>query len=160
MFNANNPAGTVTESVLWISILGCALLLGSAVSLKRLYLGLQLGKRAYNSYGEKLAGIISKMLLVSEVATLSSRKRGGVYETYESRSGAVNINMSFHTNDESSAEDHSRLGSVSAGRQSIHGSTYYKSSRNSNQQLIMQQLEQWEEPVRAAKKKKVSCQDG
>ena len=98
LFNASNPDGGVTEHVLWISVLVSAVLLGAVCVLEttlvrpkavtslcrvdlvfsssRMYdrLGLQLGKRAYKAYGEKLATTMDKMLLVSEVAALS-RKR-------------------------------------------------------------------------------------
>lgn len=120
------------------------------MSLKRLYLGLQLGKRSYNTYGEKLANTINKMLLVSEVATLSWRRPG-----FCEGGSALNLNtMSFDTTDEASAQNPSQLGGASAGQQSKHGSMFYSSS---NKQLIMQQLEQWEEPI-LMKTKKVSCQ--
>jgi hypothetical protein len=148
LFNASNPDGGVTEHVLWISILISALLFGAAVSLKRLWLGLQLGNRAYKAYGEKLATTMDKMLLVSQVAALSRKRPLGMYE----RASSLDLNMSFDTDE--SGKNPSQCGSRSAGEKpSIHGSEFYSSVSNSNQQLILQILEQWEEPVRAKNNK-------
>jgi hypothetical protein len=149
LFNSSNPAGVVTESVVWISILGSALLFGASVSLKRLWLGLQLGIRAYTAYGEKLATTIEKMLLVSEVATLSRRRPREIHES----EAALELNMSFDTID-GSGQNPSLAASASTGRRSsMKGSMLYKSMGSSNKQLILQMLEQWEEPVRATSNK-------
>ena len=121
-------------------------------------LGLQLGKRAYKAYGEKLATTMDKILLVSEVATLS-RKRSlerslGMYEGESS----LNLNISFDS--EESSKNPSQSPTPSAGQKpSIHGSMLYDSTENSNKQLILQMLEEWEEPV-LAKNDKVSFQCG
>lgn len=117
---------------------------------------MQLGKRAYKTYGEKLAIVINKMLLVSEVGTLSRRRSRACYEGESS----LHLDMSFKTTDEASSQNPSQLGSGSAGRQSLPGSTRipYNSLRDSDKQILLQQLEQWEEPTRA-KMNQVSCQN-
>jgi hypothetical protein len=123
-------------------------------------LGLQLGKRAYKAYGEKLATTMDKMLLVSQVAALSRKRPLGMYE----RESSLDLNMSFDSDESGKNPSHggisSQGGSRSAGEKpSIHGSEFYSSVSNSNQQLILQILEQWEEPVRA-KNNKVRSQFG
>ena len=47
VFNASNPAGSVSESRIYVGVLGCCILCGCAVTVKRHLLGLRLGKRAY-----------------------------------------------------------------------------------------------------------------
>ncbi len=103
---------------------------------------MQLGNRAYKAYGEKLATTMDKMLLVSQVAALSRKRPLGMYE----RASSLDLNMSFDTDE--SGKNPSQCGSRSAGEKpSIHGSEFYSSVSNSNQQLILQILEQWEEPA-------------
>lgn len=48
MFNESNNAGTITESSMNFSILGSAIFYGVAVAIKRLWLGLYLGRRTYS----------------------------------------------------------------------------------------------------------------
>lgn len=50
LFNANNPAGTITESSMNYAVLSCALVLGIMVTLKRVLLGLYFGRRTYSEY--------------------------------------------------------------------------------------------------------------
>jgi hypothetical protein len=104
---------------------------------------LQLGKRAYKAYGEKLAVTIDKMLLVSEVATLSRRPPRKIDEG--AGAAALDLDMSIESHETSQ-----NTGQAGGARQaSIDGRMRYNSLGNTNKQLIMQQLEQWEEPVRA-----------
>lgn len=85
------------------------------------------------------------MLLVSEVAALSRRPPR---EIDEGAGSALDLDMTFDSNDGSSQKP-SQAGGDASGRQaSVRGSMFYNSSANTNKQLIMQQLEQWEEPVR------------
>lgn len=71
LFNFENPAGNVVNSTLNIRILVISLVLGIIVSLKRLFLGLYLGKRTFTAYADQLANIMKKILLISEVAALA-----------------------------------------------------------------------------------------
>jgi hypothetical protein len=89
------------------------------------------------------------MLLVSEVATLSRRRPREIHES----EAALELNMSFDTID-GSGQNPSLAASASTGRRSsMKGSMLYKSMGSSNKQLILQMLEQWEEPVRATSNK-------
>jgi hypothetical protein len=106
-------------------------------------LGLQLGNQAYKAYGEKLAVTIDKMLLVSEVATLSRRPPRVIDE---GAGAALDLDMSVESRETS--QNTGQAGGASGRQASIHGRMPYNSLGNTNKQLIMQQLEQWEEPVR------------
>lgn len=48
--NANNPAGKISVSRIYVGVIGCCMLFGAAVTLKRHWLGLKLGQRAYRKY--------------------------------------------------------------------------------------------------------------
>lgn len=104
-----------------------------------------------DAYGDKLAKVMDNLLLVSEVATLSRRKPR---ENDEEDEG-VKLDMSFDTAE--SPKHTSQQGSVS-GPSPIHGSMYYNSLNQTQSRLILQHLENWEEPVRALKKQTVSYQ--
>lgn len=45
--NANNPAGGISASTIYVSVVFCAMIFGAAVTLKRHWLGMKLGKIAY-----------------------------------------------------------------------------------------------------------------
>jgi hypothetical protein len=47
LFNANNPSGTITFSVMNYKVNGIAVVVGFIVAIKRLWWGLYLGKRSY-----------------------------------------------------------------------------------------------------------------
>jgi Mechanosensitive ion channel len=71
VFNAVNPGGSVTSNVWNRRILAIAVSMGIAVSLKRLWLGLFLGKKTFSHYAEELTNVVKKALLLCEVATLA-----------------------------------------------------------------------------------------
>ena len=74
MCNANNPAGKISESRIYVDVLGCALLFGAAVSIKRLWLGLKLGERAYCKFSPKLQhffGVLASLIVHLTVLLLS-----------------------------------------------------------------------------------------
>lgn len=85
-----------------------------------------------DTYGEKVVETMDKMLLVSEVATLSRHKP---------RLTNDNMDVSIDTSATPALPD----------RASVGTSEYYKSLNHSQRQLIMQQLEDWEEPMRSRK---------
>jgi hypothetical protein len=97
MFNDSNPSGNITNSDWNYRILYVALILGLVVALKRFFVGLYLGGRQYCKYetttsadlyqqlgshrlrrlviaaiyGSKLASVIHKMIVISQVAGLA-----------------------------------------------------------------------------------------
>jgi len=69
--NASNPSGTVVDSTWNHRILAIVVSVSAAVAVKRFLLGLYLGKKTFLQYSDKLAAIMRKILLISEVAYLS-----------------------------------------------------------------------------------------
>lgn len=71
MMNDNNPSGNVTSNAMYLTFLNMALGVGATVAFKRFAIGLLLGKQTFIHYGKELAKIMKRMVLVSEVASLS-----------------------------------------------------------------------------------------
>jgi hypothetical protein len=71
LFNENNPSGDVTNTLWLLRICAVASALGAAVSCKRVFVGVYLGRQTFANYSDKLAIIMHKMLQVSQVAILS-----------------------------------------------------------------------------------------
>ena len=71
LFNEKNPSGHIVDSFLYQQILTIALCLSAIVAVKRLTVGLYLGRQTFTRYGEQLASVLRKMVLVSEVANLA-----------------------------------------------------------------------------------------
>ena len=171
LFTAENPSGNVLNSEWNAKILTIALILGMAVSLKRLLLGLYLGKRTFNAYADQLASIMQRILLISEVATLAKsferelRIRGtqlGVSSsTYAANMGAQRDKL-FNTFADLDEDTASVQGQDSAVSMTDRSEGYSKvtqiidsADRNpwsgllsyTQQQRIIQLLGQWEEPI-------------
>jgi hypothetical protein len=88
---------------------------------------------------------MNKMLLISEVATLSLRQSLEIYED----TSDFNIDKSLATQDSLQSQP-------ATSSSKIHGSKFYQSFNESQKMVIMQHLEAWEEPVINKKKKQVS----
>ncbi|CAB9496802.1 Mechanosensitive ion channel protein [Seminavis robusta] len=71
IFNDENPSGEVVNNEWYIRFLGLAALVGGCVAVKRLLVGLLLGRNSYLHYGEQLAEVMKNMVLLGEVATLA-----------------------------------------------------------------------------------------
>lgn len=71
LFNESNPSGSFLHSEFYMRILIAAMFIGVSTSVRRLWLATFLGKRSYAHYGPELEIILSKMLLVSQVAHLA-----------------------------------------------------------------------------------------
>mmetsp|Transcript_14794 Transcript_14794/g.28022 ORF Transcript_14794/g.28022 Transcript_14794/m.28022 type:complete len:643 (-) Transcript_14794:87-2015(-) len=70
LFNQKNPSGDFVDSVQYHRTVTIAVSLGCVVAAKRFWLGLFLGRQTFCQYSVKLAAIMEKILLVSEVASL------------------------------------------------------------------------------------------
>ena len=68
-FTAEHSGG-VPDNDWYGKVLIVAICWGGAVSLKRLWLGLYLGRKTYTNYAEELARVMQKILLLCEVAAL------------------------------------------------------------------------------------------
>ena len=63
-------SGGVADNSWYLSGLIVAICWGGAAALKRLWLGLYLGRKTYRNYAEELARVMQKILLLCEVAAL------------------------------------------------------------------------------------------
>lgn len=70
MCNEQNPSGDIPSSSTNYRVLGSILGAGIAISVKRFWVGLFLGRRTFAHYGDQLAKVIENMILISEVASL------------------------------------------------------------------------------------------
>jgi Mechanosensitive ion channel len=71
VFNEVNPGGKVTSNEWNSRVLAIAVSVGVIVSIKRLWLGLFLGKKTFVHYAEELTNVVKKAVLLCEVATLA-----------------------------------------------------------------------------------------
>mmetsp|Transcript_17859 Transcript_17859/g.36607 ORF Transcript_17859/g.36607 Transcript_17859/m.36607 type:complete len:1213 (+) Transcript_17859:27-3665(+) len=71
IFNESNPAGDITTDEFYLRLLLSLIFVGVAVSLKRLWIALYLGKRTVNHFGVELEKLMAKMILIGEVANLA-----------------------------------------------------------------------------------------
>ncbi|CAJ1957660.1 unnamed protein product [Cylindrotheca closterium] len=74
LFSEANPAGDVVYSDMYRIILTIGATVPVAVSVKRLAVGLFLGRKSFLHFGESLAKVMDKMLLVSQVAKLARQR--------------------------------------------------------------------------------------
>jgi len=63
-------SGGVPDNDWYRRVLIIAIIWGCAVAVKRLWLGLHLGRKTYTNYAEDLARVMAKILLLCEVAAL------------------------------------------------------------------------------------------
>ena len=68
MCNGANPPGLVTSSQAFYRICACAMVVGSAVAIKRVAVGLYLGRKTFANYSKQLTSVINKMLTLNELA--------------------------------------------------------------------------------------------
>ncbi|GAX10966.1 hypothetical protein FisN_2Lh496 [Fistulifera solaris] len=66
LFNYQNPSGSVPSSELYIRILCIAVAITLVVSVKRLWLGVTLGRKTYRFYAEDLTKVMGKICLLSK----------------------------------------------------------------------------------------------
>jgi hypothetical protein len=73
LFNYQNPSGSVPSSELYIRILCIAVAITLVVSLKRLWLGLALGRKTYRFYAEDLTRVMRKICLLSKAVVATNK---------------------------------------------------------------------------------------
>lgn len=71
LFNYQNPSGSVPSSELYIRILSIAIAVTLVVAIKRLWLGLVLGRKTFRFYAEDLAKVMKKTILLRKVARVN-----------------------------------------------------------------------------------------
>ena len=92
MFNGSNPDGNLILSNWNHRIIGLATGISLATAIKRFWIAIFFGRQTYYRYSEQLAALMSKMLLISEVAGLSRQASSNLRkrETTIARSFTVN----------------------------------------------------------------------
>lgn len=73
LFNLENPSGGIPSSDMNLRVQLIALGVSVCVAIKRLLIGYQQGRNIYLYYVEDLSKIVTKILLISEVAALAAR---------------------------------------------------------------------------------------
>jgi hypothetical protein len=68
MCNRANPPGLVTSSQAFYRICACAMVIGAAVAVKRVAVGLYLGRKTFANYSKQLTSVMNKMLTLNELA--------------------------------------------------------------------------------------------
>jgi hypothetical protein len=71
LFNTANPSGHVVDSPWNHRVLSIVVCVSFVTSVKRFFMGFYLGKNTFRMFSEKLANVMKKILLISQVAALS-----------------------------------------------------------------------------------------
>mmetsp|Transcript_57467 Transcript_57467/g.140251 ORF Transcript_57467/g.140251 Transcript_57467/m.140251 type:complete len:1224 (-) Transcript_57467:76-3747(-) len=153
LFNSENPAGHVVDSD-WnrkILLIGVAVSLTTA--LKRFVVGLYLGRQTFHHFGDQLAKVMNKMVLIAEVATLAKRiRKESVSKDIHTRIQVIEEIMP-ETYD---GNDCKETDNASSTKASDDGLLFDPNNRNpltgslssSEKMKLFQLLERWEEPQR------------
>jgi hypothetical protein len=171
LFNESNPSGDVVNSDWNHRILAIAASVGAVVCAKRFWMGQYLGRQTFAQYAEKLADVMNKILLVSEVAKLSRDFQKFTEGTPVDALDADELDgLLKYSGDDPSADGRSqRNRSASAEAFSTTGASRVVDPEdvnpltgqlNSSQKVkIAQLLGAWEEPMVAAKPAAVASID-
>ena len=73
LFNAENPSGHVVDSLSYKRILTIGVSVSLTVAFKRFIIGLYLGRKTFGHYGEQLAKVMNKLVMISEVSHLAKK---------------------------------------------------------------------------------------
>jgi hypothetical protein len=68
MFNRANPPGFVTSSLAFYRVCAVAMGVGAAVAVKRMAVGIYLGRKTFANYSKSLTSVMNKMLMLNELA--------------------------------------------------------------------------------------------
>jgi hypothetical protein len=68
LFNRQNPSGFVTSSLAFYRICAVAMGVGAAVAVKRMAVGIFLGRKTFANYSQSLTSVMNKMLQLNELA--------------------------------------------------------------------------------------------
>lgn len=139
IFTDTNPSGNIVDNKWYSDLLRSAVFLSIVVSVKRFLVGLYLSRQTYQFYGQKLALVMRKMLLISEVARLAKSKSKQI------RSSSLKKLNLFDDDTEVESVGTEEANNVidMNKRDALTGSLHY-----SEKLKLMQLLEQWEEPTR------------
>ena len=150
LFSEDNPSGQLVDNEWYWRALTIATSISLVVSVKRFLVGLYLGRATFAHYGKPLAKVMSKMLLVGEVASfakdverLAAERGEGTTERLIAQNAAIHgLSFVCSNEDEETVTNMSTKSMDPAKRDPLTGTLQY-----SERMQIMQLLEQWEEPV-------------
>jgi hypothetical protein len=147
LFSKENPAGEVTSSYLYMTVLVLMIVCGTLASLKRFFIGAYLGKRTYVRYADELAVILAKLVLIGQVGNLARDKEslGIDFEAFE-----LAAKQQYTSDDEDCSDGVSRDRSISPKhRKSRNLSRMFEAANLSRLQKfkIKELLGEWEEPA-------------
>ena len=173
LFNADNPSGGITSDIWNYRILIVALVLGIIVAVKRFVVGLYLGGRQYckyfilvlsyarivpsltfhsATYGSKLAVVIHKMIVISQVAGLARQMEREVNGGLSKSKGAARedmFNWNFRGFGDAMLYEENESDSAATRTGELDNDIkdpYTRRLRTSDRIKITQLLDQWEEP--------------
>jgi hypothetical protein len=151
MFNENNPAGNITSSQLYLQIIQIAIAVGVAVSIKRLVVGLFLGRQTFAHYSQDLASVMNKMVLVSAVAGHARDiERNRKAFLLKSRNLANAWVLGWNSEDLRDMMSAALPEGGNKMEESTKNDQSYQDTENSSR--IMDLLERWEEPDRKSQR--------
>ncbi|CAB9510911.1 Mechanosensitive ion channel protein [Seminavis robusta] len=176
MFNENNPSGNIPNSSAYLTLLRLSVAVGGLVAVKRLLVGLFLGRQTFIHHGEEVAKIMGSMVLLGEAATLSRlplpRRSSNVDDaTTSTPEWKHNLNLSELLQDEVSSGGASPMPNVAIPNLDDNGNVSRPGNASaedadgsipksvrlsvgggkseytaSERQMIIDLLERWEEP--------------
>ncbi len=135
IFTEANPAGDVTSREEYLRFLVMLIFVGVAVSVKRVCLGYYFGQRICARYSDDLHELLEKLLLLSEIATLS----------FAPRQVRSELNISIDAASQQSADQ--------TGKKSQNTLGNVESSHH-----FQKLLEEWDEPIQTASSENVRVQ--
>lgn len=157
LFNETNPSGGVPSHALYRNVLILAIAIGALVTVKRFWIGIIIGRHTYSRYAADLASVMSKVLLIGQVAELARD-----IEYYGYRLSDFNLDHESFKRAISSAEDSNTVGLESEyfaksptkqqdlGRERVFGMQKDFSGSEAKSKINML-LGEWEEPVEIAR---------
>ncbi|KAG7356332.1 mechanosensitive ion channel [Nitzschia inconspicua] len=160
LFNSDNPSGNVLETLTYTRILTLTTVISFVVAIKRFVVGLWLSQNTFNHYGEQLAKLMHKMVLVSQVAQLSRKLHKASKATYrspfskEAASFVVSNTMKhiYSREDLVKEDDQSTSSSLQsdgmASRDNKTRDTLTEALDDGQRLKLYQLLDEWEEPDR------------
>jgi hypothetical protein len=182
LFNRQNPPGYVTTSLAFYRICAVAMGVGAAVAVKRMAVGIYLGRKTFANYSQSLTSVMNKMLQLNELARLgrvleeqavSSSKRGSGNNGRVSQVADERLHELIEIANQHTEDDNLTFSRGKSIRSSQEMDTFdemdkvvdptdidpYTGSLSSFQkQRICDLLGQWEEPTRqSSSMADVSC---
>ncbi|KAL7557212.1 hypothetical protein ACA910_001280 [Epithemia clementina (nom. ined.)] len=146
VFTAENPSGDIPNSDTYRDVLITMFVVAVAVSIKRYFIGLHLGRRLYLRFNDRLIVLMEEIALISELALWARKKRDKrqLYSVW---------NKVYAPNEDrppSKATKRSRRRSSLGGSSAFYSRPFNTQPTMESEELFdySKGLEQWDEPKR------------